>query len=135
MIIEKGFTMLKNELNFESFESGVDDARSDLALGPIMAGGPTEKSVPATLDFLVNELRVAVGCSDAYLAGYLSVVFAEKPVSALEKMNSALVSLGSACDLVWAVGDRDMAEKINEIAVELESEIEGEITGVFPDFE
>jgi hypothetical protein len=83
----------------------------------------------------VNELRVAVGCSDAYLDGYLSVVFAEKPVSALEKMNSALVSLGSACDLVWAVGDRDMAEKINEIAVELESEIEGEITGVFPDFE
>ena len=69
--------MLKNELNFESFESGVDDARSDLALGPIMAGGPTEKSVPATLDFLVNELRVAVGATDSYIAGYLSVVFAE----------------------------------------------------------
>ena len=127
--------MIKNELNFESFESGCDDARSDLALGPIMAGGPTEKSVPATLDFLVNELRVAVGATDSYIAGYLSVVFAEKPVSVLDKMNSALVSLGSACDLVWAVGDRDMAEKINDIAVELESEIKGEITGVFPDFE
>ena len=112
-----------------------NDATSDLASGPVLAGGPTEKPTTPTLNYIVSEFRGRLGCSDAYLAGYLSVFFAEKPVSVLDKMNSALVSLGSACDLVWSVGDRDMSEKINEIAVELEAEIEGEITGVFPVFE
>ena len=50
---------------------------SDLSFGPIMAGGPTEKPVPATLDYIVNNLRTMIGASDEYIAGYLSVVFAE----------------------------------------------------------
>lgn len=127
--------MIKNELNFESFESGCDDARSDLALGPIMAGGPTEKSVPATLDFLVNELRVAVGATDSYIAGYLSVVFAEKPTTALALMNSAKSSLESASTCSFKLRNYDLCEKLDDLVVYLEAEIEGEITGVFPDYD
>lgn len=66
--------MIKNELNFELFESGVDDALSDLSGGWVPSGGPTEKSA-VTLNYLVNELRVGVGATDAYIAGYLSVIF------------------------------------------------------------
>lgn len=66
--------MIKNELNFELFESGVDDALSDLSGGWVPSGGPTEKS-SVTLNYLVNELRVGVGATDAYIAGYLSVIF------------------------------------------------------------
>jgi hypothetical protein len=59
--------MIKNELNFEEFASGVDDARADIS------GGWLPENV--TINYLVNELRVAVGATDAYLAGYISVVF------------------------------------------------------------
>ena len=69
--------MIENELNFELFESGVVDAENDLAGGWVPAGGPTETG-SVTLDYLVNELRVGVGASDAYIAGYLSVIFGEK---------------------------------------------------------
>jgi hypothetical protein len=51
---------------FVSFEVGVDDAKSDMSGGWL----PT-----ASLDYIVNELRVGVGATDAYIAGYLSVVF------------------------------------------------------------
>lgn len=59
--------MKNGELNYELFESGVDDARSDLAGGWLPAG--------FTLDFLVSELRAGVGATDAYIAGYLSVIY------------------------------------------------------------
>ena len=62
--------MIKNELNFEEFASGVDDARSDVSGGWL----PENFSI----DFLVSELRAGVGATDAYLAGYLSVVYGEK---------------------------------------------------------
>lgn len=59
--------MIDNELNFELFESGVDDAKTDIA-GKWLPEG-------STLDYIVNELRVGVGASDEYIAGYLSAVF------------------------------------------------------------
>ena len=60
---------------FSTFLSGVADAEIDLRSGLIYAGGPTEKPVVATLDYLVNEFRHRLACSDEYLAGYLSVFF------------------------------------------------------------
>ena len=60
---------------FVSFADGVYDGLVDLKAGPILAGGPTEKAVPPTLDYIVSEFRSRLGCSDEYLAGYLSVVF------------------------------------------------------------
>ena len=51
------------------FAGGVNDAKNDLAEGWV------PKSV--SIDFIGNQLRVMVGASDAYIAGYLSVVFAE----------------------------------------------------------
>jgi hypothetical protein len=62
---------------YSTFSAGVTDATGDLANGWVPTGGPTEKSGPATLNYIVNELRVMIGASDAYIAGYLSVVFAE----------------------------------------------------------
>lgn len=67
--------MINGELNFESFESGVDDAVADIRGGWLPTNGPSEAPAPLSLDYIVNELRVAVGCTDEYLAGYLSVVF------------------------------------------------------------
>ena len=61
---------------YSTFSAGVTDATADLAGGWVPSGGPTEKSA-VTLNYLVNELRVMIGASDAYIAGYLSVVFAE----------------------------------------------------------
>ncbi len=52
---------------FVSFEAGVDDAESDIRGNWLPEG--------STLDYIVNELRVGVGASDEYIAGYLSVVF------------------------------------------------------------
>jgi len=49
-----------------SVDVGIDDAKSDMSGGWL----PT-----ASLDYIVNELRVGVGATDAYIAGYLSVVF------------------------------------------------------------
>ena len=51
------------------FAGGVNDAKNDLADGWV----PESVSI----DFIANELRVMIGASDAYIAGYLSVVFAE----------------------------------------------------------
>jgi hypothetical protein len=51
------------------FAGGVNDAKNDLTDGWV----PESVSI----DFIANELRVMIGASDAYIAGYLSVVFAE----------------------------------------------------------
>jgi len=51
------------------FLGGVDDATIDRTEGWL----PAEVSI----DFIVNQLRVMVGASDSYIAGYLSVVFGE----------------------------------------------------------
>ena len=56
------------------FETGFFDCKNDLAEGFVPAGGPTETGA-VTLDYLVNELRATMGASDAYIAGYLSVIF------------------------------------------------------------
>jgi hypothetical protein len=120
---------------FSTFSAGVAGATADLALGPVMAGGPTEKLVPVTLDYIVSEFRSRLGCSDSYLAGYLSVIFAEKPVTALDLMNSAKSSLESASACSFELRDYDLSEKLDELVVYLESEIECEITGVFPDYD
>jgi hypothetical protein len=56
------------------FETGVIDCKNDLADGFVPAGGPTEIGA-VTLDYLVNELRVTMGASDAYIAGYLSAFY------------------------------------------------------------
>ena len=53
---------------YESFSDGVA-AATDLAEGWVESSG---------FDFIVNQLRVMVGASDAYIAGYLSVIFSEK---------------------------------------------------------
>lgn len=53
-----------------TFTNGVNDATNDLTNGLI-----TDR---LTLDFIVNELRVRLNCSDSYLAGYLSVIFSSK---------------------------------------------------------
>lgn len=52
------------------FETAVIDAKNDCFGGWV----PTT----FTLDFIVNELRVNVGASDEYVAGYLSVVYGSK---------------------------------------------------------
>lgn len=49
------------------FSGGVNDATLDMADGWV----PTEFS----LDSIVSQLRVMVGASDAYIAGYLSVLY------------------------------------------------------------
>jgi hypothetical protein len=62
---------------FSTFSAGVADALSDLAGGWVPSGGPTETGA-VTLNYLVNELRVGVGATDAYIAGYLSVLFRDE---------------------------------------------------------
>jgi hypothetical protein len=52
---------------YSTFSAGVADALSDDEWFPSHL----------TIDYLVNHLRVMIGASDAYIAGYLSVVFAE----------------------------------------------------------
>jgi hypothetical protein len=60
---------------FVSFEAGVDDAKSDMRGGWLPTSGPSEAPAPASLEYIVNELKVGLGASDSYIAGYLSVVF------------------------------------------------------------
>ncbi len=57
-------------MNALGFDGGVADAEIDLA----------EKWVGAyeNLDSIVNQLRVSIGASDSYIAGYLSVIFRSK---------------------------------------------------------
>jgi hypothetical protein len=59
-----------NYIMTTTFTNGVNDATNDLTNGLI-----TDR---LTLDFIVNELRVRLNCSDSYLAGYLSVIFSSK---------------------------------------------------------
>jgi hypothetical protein len=58
-------------MNVTTFVSGVSDATADVS------GGWCPPVDHLTLDFIVNDLRGRLGCSDSYLAGYLSVVFSE----------------------------------------------------------
>ena len=71
MILRK--VLIMNE--FVTFADGVYDGLADLKAGPILAGGPTETPTPPTLNYIVSEFRSRLGCSDEYLAGYLSVAF------------------------------------------------------------
>ena len=59
------------------FETGFFDCKNDLAEGFVPAGGPTETGA-VTLDYLVNEIRVTMGASDDYIAGYLSAFYGSK---------------------------------------------------------
>jgi hypothetical protein len=65
MLIENETKMTE----YSTFFAGVTDAKNDLVEGWV----PESVSI----DFITNQLRVMVGASDAYIAGYLSVVFAE----------------------------------------------------------
>jgi hypothetical protein len=56
---------------YSTFSAGVADATAD------SAGGYCPPADHLSLDFLVAEFRGRLACSDSYLAGYLSVVFAE----------------------------------------------------------
>jgi hypothetical protein len=58
---------IMNTEKFETYSEGVTAGRFDLTSGWLPEN--------FTLDFIVNELRLNVGCSDEYLAGYLSVIF------------------------------------------------------------
>ena len=61
---------------FSTFSAGVRDALADFGLGGrLMAGGPTESACYASFDYIVNDFRLRLACSDSYLAGYLSVLF------------------------------------------------------------
>lgn len=60
---------------FVNFADGFDDAKSDIRGGWLPTSGPSEAPAPASLEYIVNELKVGVGASDAYIAGYLSAVF------------------------------------------------------------
>lgn len=55
--------------DFTSFADGFATARADFA------GGWVES---IELDFIVSQLRVMVGASDAYIAGYLAYLYGEK---------------------------------------------------------
>ena len=61
---------------YSTFLTGVADATADLRAGARPCVGPTETG-PVTLDYIVSEFRSRLGCSDSYLAGYLSVIYAE----------------------------------------------------------
>ncbi len=52
------------------FETGAFDCKNDLADGWV----PEVFS----LDFLVHQLRLMMGASDAYIAGYLSTFYADR---------------------------------------------------------
>ena len=54
-------------MNDLGYSGGVNDARIDLAEGWV----PEQ----LTLDYLVNQLRVMMGATDEYIAGYLSVIY------------------------------------------------------------
>ena len=55
--------------DFTSFAAGFSTAAADFA------GGWVES---IELDFIVSQLRVMVGASDAYIAGYLAYLYGEK---------------------------------------------------------
>ena len=55
--------------DFVSFADGVATARDDFENGWVES---------IELDFIVSQLRVMVGASDAYIAGYLSYLYGEK---------------------------------------------------------
>lgn len=55
--------------DFTSFADGFATAAADFE------GGWVES---IELDFIVSQLRVMVGASDAYIAGYLSYLYGEK---------------------------------------------------------
>ena len=57
--------------NYSTFSAGVADATADFN------SGYCPPADHLSLDFLVGEFRGRLACSDSYLAGYLSVVFAE----------------------------------------------------------
>lgn len=57
-------------MNIIGYDAGVADAEIDLLENWV---GASEN-----LDSIVNQLRVALGASDAYIAGYLSVIFRSK---------------------------------------------------------
>ena len=59
---------------FQTFAAGVADAEADFAAGARPCVGPTETG-SVTLNYIVSEFRSRLGCSDAYLAGYLSVAY------------------------------------------------------------
>jgi hypothetical protein len=68
MMIEKE-SYIMNE--YSTFNAGVVDAVSDVSLGLVFDESHLK------IDWLTNEFRVRLNCSDSYLAGYFSVVFAE----------------------------------------------------------
>ena len=57
-----------NEQNFETFDDGVSNAIQDIKEGWIYPEDWTKES-------LSDQLILAVGASEAYIAGYNSVVF------------------------------------------------------------
>lgn len=62
---------MSSNTDFTLFSAGVADATADVS------GGWCPSADHLTLDFIVNELRGRLNCSDSYLAGYLSAVFSE----------------------------------------------------------
>jgi hypothetical protein len=54
---------------YSTFNAGVSDAVSDVSSGLIFDESHLK------IDWLTNEFRVRLNCSDSYLAGYFSVVF------------------------------------------------------------
>jgi hypothetical protein len=56
---------------YSTFNAGVVDAVSDLSAGAVFDESHLK------IDWLTNEFRVRLNCTDSYLAGYFSVVFAE----------------------------------------------------------
>jgi hypothetical protein len=64
--------MMRKEVlmsDFSSFADGFATAREDFDAGWVES---------IELDFIVSQLRVMVGASDAYIAGYLSYLYGEK---------------------------------------------------------
>jgi hypothetical protein len=55
--------------DFTSYADGFATARDDFENGWVES---------IELDFIVSQLRVMVGASDAYVAGYLSYLYSEK---------------------------------------------------------
>jgi hypothetical protein len=56
-------------LDYSTFLSGVADAESDISMGAF------PESV--SLDYIVNEFRIRLGCTDEYIVGYLSVIYSK----------------------------------------------------------
>ena len=59
---------------YSTFLTGVADATADLRAGARPCVGPTETG-RVTLDYIISEFRSRLGCSDSYLAGYLSFAY------------------------------------------------------------